>query len=307
MLNFALIALLSAVQLFSLSGLSNCLSADNETFFQQVSPLIEFQARSLQPGEAVLIRVRGWEMMVEVRGRFLNQELNFFPEGGVWSALGGIGLATSPGSYQLEIEGKLPQGILLTGVKGFTVEKKDFPLQHLKVDPRFIVLSPEDQRRVAEEQQIIKEIWEIPQPVRLWKGRFINPIPGVEGRGFGFLRVFNNRRRSQHTGVDMSAPEGTPVLASNRGMVVLAMELFYGGNTVFIDHGEGLYSMYFHLSKILVNKDEVVERGETIGLVGATGRVTGPHLHCGIRLQGARLDPFSLFSLPVEEQGSNLP
>ena len=239
-------------------------------------------------------------MMVEVRGRFLNQELNFFPEGGVWSALGGIDLTTSPGSYQLEVEGRLPEGILLKEVKDFTIEKKDFPLQHLKVDPRFIVLSPEDQRRVAEEQEIIRKIWKTPHAIRLWRGGFLSPIPGVEGRGFGFLRVFNNRRRSQHTGVDMSAPEGTPVLASNRGVVVLAMELFFGGNTVFIDHGEGLYSMYFHLSKILVNKGEMIDRGKTIGLVGATGRVTGPHLHCSIRLQGARLNPFSLFSLSLE-------
>jgi len=269
---------------------------------QEVSPLIELQARSLQPGEAVLIRVRGWKTMVEVKGRFLDQALNFFPQEGVWSALGGIDLATSPGNYQLEIEGRLPDGVLFNEVKGFAIEKKEFPLQRLKVDPRFIVLSPEDQRRVAEEQEMMREVWKSPQPTRLWRGRFLSPIPDVEGRGFGFRRVFNNRRRSQHTGVDMSAPEGTPVLACNSGVVVLARELFFGGNTVFIDHGQGLYSMYFHLSRILVKKGVIVARGETVGLVGATGRVTGPHLHWSLRLQGARLDPFSLFSLPLEEQ-----
>ena len=250
----------------------------------------------------MLIRVKGWEMMSEVRGRFLNQELHFFSQAGEWSALGGIGLATSPGVYQLEIEGTLPDGTLLKEVKGFTIEKKIFPLQHLKVDPRFIVLSPEDQRRVAEEQEIIRKVWENPQPVRLWRGRFLAPIPDVEGRGFGNYRVFNNQRRSQHTGVDMSAPEGTPLRACNSGVVVLARELFFGGNTIFIDHGEGLYSMYFHLSEILVKKGDMVIRGETIGLVGATGRVTGPHLHCSVRLKGARLDPFSLFSLALEEE-----
>jgi len=306
MFKFVFIALLSAVQLGALGGFSNYIPAVNEPSLQQASPLIELHARSLHPGEAVLIQVRGWEMMVEVKGRFLNQELNFFPEEGVWSALMGIDLETSPGSYNLEIEGRLPDGTLLKEVKGFTIEKRDFPLQHLKVDRRFITLSPEDQRRVAEEQEIIREIWKTPQPDRLWRGRFLTPIPGVEGRGFGFFRVFNSRRRSQHTGVDMPAAEGTPVLACNQGVVVLARELFFGGNTVFIDHGEGLYSMYFHLSKILVKKGEVVARGKTLGLVGATGRVTGPHLHCSIRLQGARLDLFSLFSLPLEEQESNL-
>lgn len=276
--------------------------AVGEPSLQQTSPLIEFRARSLQPGEAVLIRVKGWEMMSEVRGRFLNQELHFFSQAGEWSALGGVGLATSPGDYQLEIEGTLPDGTLLKAVKDFTIEKKIFPLQSLKVDPRFIVLSPEDQRRAAEEQEIMRKVWETPQPVRLWRGRFLAPIPDVEGRGFGNFRVFNDQRRSQHTGVDMSAPEGTPLRACNSGVVVLAMELFFGGNTIFIDHGEGLYSMYFHLSEILVKKGDMVIRGETIGLVGATGRVTGPHLHCSIRLKGARLDPFSLFSLALEEE-----
>ncbi|TKJ30217.1 peptidase M23 [bacterium (candidate division B38) B3_B38] len=302
MLNFVFIAILSVVQLSALGGFHPVLPAVSEPSLQQASPLIELQARSLQPGEAVLIRVKGWEMMAEVRGRFLHQELSFFSQAGVWSALGGIGLATSPGVYQLEIEGTLPDGTLLKEVKDFTIEKKVFPLQRLKVDPRFIVLSPEDQRRVAEEQEIIRKIWGSPQPIRLWRGRFLAPIPDVEGRGFGSYRVFNNQRRSQHTGVDLSAPEGTPLIACNRGMVVLARELFFGGNTIFIDHGEGLYSMYFHLSEILVKKGEMVIRGETIGLVGATGRVTGPHLHCSIRLQGTRLDPFSLFSLPLEER-----
>ena len=239
---------------------------------------------------------------MEVKVRFLNQELKFFPQGGEWSALGGIDLATSPGNYHLEIEGRLPDGALLKEVKDFAIEKKEFPLQRLKVAPRFIVLSPEDQRRAAEEQEMMREIWKSPQPTRLWRGRFLSPIPGAEGRDFGFRRVFNNRRRSQHTGVDMSASEGTPVLACNSGVVVLARELFFGGNTVFVDHGQGLYSMYFHLSRILVKKGEMVARGETIGLVGATGRVTGPHLHCSIRLNGARLDLFSLISLPQEEQ-----
>ncbi len=301
-MNFVFIAFLSAVQLSAAGEFPPALLTVNEPSLQRASPIIELRARSLQPGEAVLIRIEGWEMMSEVRGRFLNQELRFFSQAGEWSALGGIGLSSSPGSYHLEIEGMLPNGTLLKEVKDFTIEQKIFPLQHLKVDPRFIVLSPEDQRRVAEEQEIIRKVWDTPHPVRLWRGRFLAPIPDVEGRGFGAYRVFNNQRRSQHTGVDMSAPEGTPLRACNSGVVVLVRELFFGGNTIFIDHGEGLYSMYFHLSEILVKKGDMVIKGETIGLVGATGRVTGPHLHCSVRLKGARLDPFSLFSLPLEEE-----
>ncbi|HJT17882.1 MAG TPA: M23 family metallopeptidase, partial [Thermoanaerobaculia bacterium] len=123
---------------------------------------------------------------------------------------------------------------------------------------------------------------------------FIDPIAGVKGTNFGVRRIFNGEPRAPHSGADLHAAAGTPVHATNRGRVVLAKNLFFTGNTVLLDHGFGIYSLYAHLSRIDVHAGETVNRGEVVGLVGATGRVTAPHLHWGMRVQGARVDPFSL-------------
>ena len=124
------------------------------------------------------------------------------------------------------------------------------------------------------------------------------PIPGVEGgRNFGHRRVFNGQPRAPHSGADLTAATGVEINAVNAGRVVLAKDLFFSGNAVFIDHGLGVYSTYLHLSEMLVEPGTMVEQGQVIGLAGATGRVTGPHLHWGVRILSARVDPFSLLEL----------
>jgi murein DD-endopeptidase MepM/ murein hydrolase activator NlpD len=124
------------------------------------------------------------------------------------------------------------------------------------------------------------------------------PIPGTTGgRNFGNRRVFNDQPRAPHSGADLKAAAGTEIHAANRGRVVLAKELFYSGNAVFIDHGLGVYTVYLHLSEILVEPGSIVDQGQVVGLAGATGRVTGPHLHWGARIVDARVDPFSLLKL----------
>ena len=127
------------------------------------------------------------------------------------------------------------------------------------------------------------------------------PVEGAtDGRNFGHRRVFNGQPRAPHSGADLRARTGTPILAANSGRVVLAKDLFYSGNAVFIDHGLGLFTTYLHLSKIDVAVGDIVEQGQQIGLAGATGRVTGPHLHWGVRLLDARVDPFSLVRLGAQ-------
>ncbi|HEY2829749.1 MAG TPA: M23 family metallopeptidase, partial [Thermoanaerobaculia bacterium] len=123
---------------------------------------------------------------------------------------------------------------------------------------------------------------------------FTVPIPGASGTNFGSRRIFNGEPRAPHSGADLHATRGTPVHATNRGRVVLAKNLFFTGNTVILDHGLGIYSLYAHLSRIDVHAGDTVKNGQIVGLVGATGRVTAPHLHWGMRVQGARVDPFSL-------------
>jgi murein DD-endopeptidase MepM/ murein hydrolase activator NlpD len=131
----------------------------------------------------------------------------------------------------------------------------------------------------------------------LWSKPFAVPIPGGSGTNFGHRRIFNGQARAPHAGADLKASTGTPILSTNRGRVVLARDLFYTGNTVVLDHGLGIYTIYAHLSKINVKPGTMVENGALLGLAGATGRVTGPHLHWSARVQGARVDPFSLVRL----------
>ena len=132
-------------------------------------------------------------------------------------------------------------------------------------------------------------------PEPYWTEDFIVPIPGVTGgRNFGHRRVFNDQPRAPHSGADLKATTGTEIVATKRGRVLLTGDCFFNGKAVFVDHGMGVLSMYLHLSEILVEEGQMVERGELVGLAGATGRVTGPHLHWGVRVTGARVDPFTL-------------
>jgi murein DD-endopeptidase MepM/ murein hydrolase activator NlpD len=151
--------------------------------------------------------------------------------------------------------------------------------------------------RVNQEARKLESLFQTSRNERLWKSVFIRPVEGEISTGFGLTRIINGQQRSQHTGVDLRAEEGTSVLASNHGVVVLVDELFFSGKTVILDHGWGLYSMYFHLSEALVNEGNLVRAGAILGRVGSTGRSTGPHLHWGIRINGARVDPLSLLKI----------
>jgi murein DD-endopeptidase MepM/ murein hydrolase activator NlpD len=173
-----------------------------------------------------------------------------------------------------------------------------YPTTELQVEERFVELSPEDQARADREAAETSAIYDTFTPQRYWTEPFDIPVRGAkDGRNFGHRRVFNGQPRAPHSGADLRATTGTPIFAANRGRVVLAKDLFFSGNAVFIDHGYGLFTTYLHLSKIDVAVGDIVERGEQLGLAGATGRVTGPHLHWGVRLLDARVDPFSLVRL----------
>jgi hypothetical protein len=162
--------------------------------------------------------------------------------------------------------------------------------------------SPKDLKRDQREQTLLNKVWkrkEGPAMFTLPLGAPASPLP--EGQAFGAKRVFNGKPAAQpHTGADYAIPPGTPVLAAADGTVVIAQDLFFPGNAVFIDHGDGLISMSFHLSEIKVKAGEPVKKGDTIGLVGTTGRSTGPHLFFGIRWHGARINPHFLLKDPAK-------
>ena len=222
----------------------------------------------------------------------------FVREGAEWQAVIGVDLEAAPGLQVAEVVVRFEDARTEIRRQEIEVSAGTFPTTHLEVEPRYVQLSPEDAARAEREDQAIQAIYARTTLERLWRDPFMAPVDGVhDGRNFGHRRVFNGEPRAPHSGTDLTAATGTPVRATNRGRVVLSADLFFSGNAVFLDHGMGVYSVYLHLSEIRVTVGEVVERGTVVGLAGATGRVTGPHLHWGARVLGARVDPFTLLSL----------
>jgi murein DD-endopeptidase MepM/ murein hydrolase activator NlpD len=230
--------------------------------------------------------------------RWSNRQVPFVRQGSNWSTIVGVDLDTTPGPHQVDVTFRYQDGHTRVQPEPITVNGQKFPTTELTVEDRYVELSPEDQARANQEGAETAAIYATLTPEIYWSEPFRSPIPGaVDGRNFGHRRVFNGQPRAPHSGADLRATTGTPIYAANRGRVVLAKDLFYSGNAVFIDHGLGLYSTYLHLSQIKVEPGTMVEGGELIGLAGATGRVTGPHLHWGVRIVDARVDPFSLLKL----------
>jgi len=204
-----------------------------------------------------------------------------------WTAVVGLPLTLSAGKYELQVaDGEQSHSV------AFTVHAKEYPAQHLRIkEKRMVDPGPEDMKRIARDQEIIQRAftnWRDDAPPFL---RFTLPAKGRLSSGFGLRRYFNGQARQPHSGIDIAAPKGTAVRAPAPGVVVAVGDYFFNGKTVFIDHGQGLVSMYNHLSRISVDEGRQVQRGDLIGEVGATGRVTGAHLHWTVSLNNARVDP----------------
>ena len=167
----------------------------------------------------------------------------------------------------------------------------------LTVPPKFVEPGPEEQKEIAADAEIKAKVFASSAAEPLWHGSFRAPVPAKPTDSFGTRRMFNGKLASIHKGMDFRAAEGTVVRASNSGVVVLARPLYYEGNCVIIDHGLGLYTLSMHFSRIDVHEGQRVVAGDKLGLSGATGRVTGPHLHWAVRWEGAYLDPGKLLRL----------
>jgi murein DD-endopeptidase MepM/ murein hydrolase activator NlpD len=230
--------------------------------------------------------------------RWSGHDVPFMKSGDRWLAIVGVDLDSKPGDHAVDVTFKYDDGRMRVVREPVAVTSGTYPTTELQVEERFVELSPEDQARADREAAETSAIYDTFTPQRYWTEPFDIPVRGAkDGRNFGHRRVFNGQPRAPHSGADLRATTGTPIYAANRGRVVLAKDLFFSGNAVFIDHGYGLFTTYLHLSKIDVAVGDIVERGEQLGLAGATGRVTGPHLHWGVRLLDARVDPFSLVRL----------
>jgi murein DD-endopeptidase MepM/ murein hydrolase activator NlpD len=181
-----------------------------------------------------------------------------------------------------------------------TVAARSYSVQHLTVARTMFELDPETERRANDESARLRTTYRTISGERLWRDRFVRPVAGDEpGTGFGARRVINGQPRAPHSGIDFPTSVGGPVVAANRGRVALAGEFFFPGRLVILDHGLGLHTAYFHLDTIAVTEGQLVARGEPLGTVGMTGRVTGPHLHFGAQVGAARVDPATLLGLAI--------
>jgi len=180
------------------------------------------------------------------------------------------------------------------------VVDKKFVTRTLTVDDAYVNPPESVQARIAEEAARLTKLWLTESPARLWTTPFTPPVPESPNSAFGSRSVFNGEARSPHSGADFPSAAGSTIKAPNAGQVVLAENLYFSGNTVIVDHGLGLYSQVAHLSEIGVTVGDRVTPGQTLGKVGATGRVTGPHLHWAVRLGGARVDPIALLAVAGE-------
>lgn len=226
-----------------------------------------------------------------------NSTIPFVRAGSQWLCVLGVDLEMMPGRHPAKISLTFNDGRVEGLNEEIDVREKSFPTTELQVENRFVQLSARDQRRADREAEEIRAIYATITPEMLWNEPFRVPIAGRQGTNFGHRRIFNGQPSAPHSGADLRATTGTRIRATNRGRVVLAKPLFFSGNTVILDHGLGIYSLYAHLSAIQIKRGTIIERGQLVGLAGATGRVTGPHLHWGARVRGARVDPFSLVEL----------
>ena len=261
------------------------------------SPLkITARARAIQPGEIVALTIATSQEQQEVRVRVFDREFPAYRTGPLeWRGLVAIDLDQPPAKYTAIVTA--------TGARTeassypLTVVAKRFPTRVLTVDPDFVTPPAESEARIVSEAAELERLWTQVSDTRLWTEPFVAPVRAASNSAFGSRSVFNGVARNPHSGADFPSPTGTPVSTPNAGRVVLARDLYFSGNTVIIDHGLGLFSLLAHLSTIEVRTGDVLGSRARVGRVGATGRVTGPHLHWAVRLHQARVDPISLLRL----------
>ena len=247
---------------------------------------------TLHPGDVARVEVSGAVDGDQLTGTAFKQEITFHfdPQRRKHHALVGIDLDTTPGGYPLRIH---RAGTEQPAAVTLRVLPKQFAERRLRVPGSFVEPPPEALEQIKRDSAVLAQAYARVSP-RKWTDAFILPVDGKPTSNFGTRSFYNGQPRSPHAGVDFVGKTGTPIRAANRGEVVVAAPMYFTGNTVIVDYGDRLFSVFAHLSELHVASGDIVEPNTIVGLVGATGRVTGPHLHWSVRLNGARVDPLSL-------------
>lgn len=246
-------------------------------------------------GDVVEVKVSG-DDLVQVEGSLGKEKIYFYPgEENVFSALVGVDVEAKPSVAKLWVKVKSTSGAQRQTEIPLKIKAKAFHKESFNVAPSFDQMSPETLAEIRREQEAFARAFATTTPERFWDIPFLRPVPqDASASSFGSRRMINGVARAPHTGTDLLAPAGTEVVATNHGRVVLVGNLFFAGGSVVLDHGGGLFTMYFHLSEFRVDEGALVRKGDVLALSGGTGRVTGPHLHWGVRLNNTRVDPLDL-------------
>lgn len=254
---------------------------------------ITVKPKEVIPGDVFLIKVET-DGTKPAEAEFLGNKIQLYPvKGNQLLAMVPVDIDTAPAKYSINITTATDRH-----KAEITVRRHKFRTIKLTLPEGKVTLSPENEKRAVREAELLNKIWpESTAPE--WNGWFSPPIDTAVSTAFGVKRIMNGKKTSVHKGTDFRGKTGAPVKAVNAGTVVLNEDLFFGGNTLIIDHGMGLYSIYMHLSKFSVSKGKKVSKSQVIGLVGSSGRASGPHLHMSVRLNGVSINPASLFKLEL--------
>lgn len=263
---------------------------------------VHVQPARIVNGSPILFQVKAPANVEALTGTWLGHSIVFTynPSAKNWNAFAGVSIETVPGSYSLDLVAvrdttKQP----LTFSRKFSIVRASYPKIKvaLAVDEKFTEPTPEQVKEIDEAKKVKEDYLNRTTADREWSGTFVSPADAGISDVFGSERIFNGKTSSPHLGLDFRVPSGTPVAAMNDGTVLLARPLYYEGNFVVLDHGQGLLTLYLHLSEFKVKEGDFVKRGQIIGLSGGTGRATGPHLHVAVRWQGTYLDPARMMQL----------
>ena len=262
---------------------------------------VRWQPAQVVNGSPLLFRVTAPRGVEKLSGSWLGHDVyfNFSPKSRVAYGLAGVSLETHPGTYTLKITGTTATGKTLIFDRRVQVRAGRYKNIAVKVATKFTEPSATQLKKISEDKSLKQDVLKQISSQREWRGGFRPPVKATVSDVFGTRRTFNGETRSVHQGLDYAVPSGTPIAAVNSGTVLLARPLYFEGNCVVLDHGQGLLTLYMHMSEFKVKEGEAVTRGQILGLSGGTGRATGPHLHVAVRWQGVYLNPATLLKLKL--------